>query len=279
MLLDGERWEPISSQYQIIVSKQHCFNTDTILLAHFASPRKKDFCADFGTGCGTIPLIWSSRYMPRHIYAVELQDNACSMVQRTLQKNNLEANITLIHQDLTTLKPGLTPFTQELDLIACNPPYQEAGTGLVNSDDSKRIARHEGACTPDDICRVASKLLKYGGKLCMCQRPQRLFDIMESMKKVGIMPKRLRLVQQRLSKAPSLFLLEGRKGGNSGMIVEPVLMIEDENGAFSDEMLQIYGDYKQGKREQYGRKVNRCRNPNRKFVRFFSKSDRNTTNM
>ena len=179
---------------------------------------------------------------------IELQDNACSMVQRTLQKNNLEANITLIHQDLTTLKPGLTPFTQELDLIACNPPYQEAGTGLVNPDDSKRIARHEGACTPDDICRVASKLLKYGGKLCMCQRPQRLFDIMESMKKVGIMPKRLRLVQQRLSKAPSLFLLEGRKGGNSGMIVEPVLMIEDENGAFSDEMLQIYGDYKQGKR-------------------------------
>ena len=226
MLLDGERWEPISSQYQIIVSKQHCFNTDTILLAHFASPRKKDFCADFGTGCGTIPLIWSSRYMPRHIYAVELQDNACSMVQRTLQKNNLEANITLIHQDLTTLKPGLTPFTQELDLIACNPPYQEAGTGLVNPDDSKRIARHEGACTPDDICRVASKLLKYGGKLCMCQRPQRLFDIMESMKKVGIMPKRLRLVQQRLSKAPS-FLLEGRKGGNSGLIVEPVLMIVD----------------------------------------------------
>ena len=41
MLLDGERWEPISSQYQIIVSKQHCFNTDTILLAHFASPEKK----------------------------------------------------------------------------------------------------------------------------------------------------------------------------------------------------------------------------------------------
>ena len=45
MLLDGERWEPISSQYQIIVSKQHCFNTDTILLAHFASPKRKDCCA------------------------------------------------------------------------------------------------------------------------------------------------------------------------------------------------------------------------------------------
>ncbi len=64
MLLDGERWEPISSQYQIIVSKQHCFNTDTILLAHFASPRKKDFCADFGTGCGD-----HSPYLEQQVYA------------------------------------------------------------------------------------------------------------------------------------------------------------------------------------------------------------------
>ena len=47
MLLDGERWEPISSQYQIIVSKQHCFNTDTILLAHFLHLPEKDFSADF----------------------------------------------------------------------------------------------------------------------------------------------------------------------------------------------------------------------------------------
>ena len=27
---------------------------------------------------------------------------------KNITKNNLEANITLIHQDLTTLKPGLT---------------------------------------------------------------------------------------------------------------------------------------------------------------------------
>lgn len=244
MLLEGERWEPISSKYSIIVTKQHCFNTDTILLAHFSSPRKKDICADFGTGCGTIPLIWCSKYMPKHIFAVELQDNACNMMQRTLQKNNLEQQVTLLHQDLTTIKAGKPPFTKELDLIACNPPYQEAGTGFVNPDESKRIARHEGTCTPDDICRVAAKLLKHGGKLCMCQRPQRLYDIMASMQKVGITPKRLCLVQQRLSKAPSLFLLEGRKGCNAGMVVEPTLIIEGPNGGFSKEMMEIYGDYK-----------------------------------
>lgn len=245
MRLNSERWEPISSRYSILVSKQHCFNTDTILLAHFSSPRRKDICADFGTGCGTIPLIWCNTYMPKHIFAVELQDNACDMVQKTLEKNHLQQQITLIHQDLTTLKSGVYPFTQELDLIACNPPYQEAGTGFVNPDDSKRIARHEGACTVDEVCRVAANLLKYGGKLCMCQRPQRLYDVMSSMEKAGIEPKRLRLVQQRLSKAPSLFLLEGRKGRNPGMTVEPTLMIEGVDGGFSEEMMRIYGDYKQ----------------------------------
>ena len=30
---------------------------------------------------------------------------------KNTSKNNLEANITLLHQDLTTLKPGQAPFT------------------------------------------------------------------------------------------------------------------------------------------------------------------------
>lgn len=247
MSADTLRWEPLTTEYDILVSRQHCFNTDTILLAHFSAPRNRELCADFGTGSGAIPLLWQGHYYPKHIYAVELQQNACALLQQTLQKHQLKEKITLLHRDITTLKPGQPPFTQELDVIACNPPYQQAGTGLVNADISRRVARHEGACTPQEICCVAAKLLKYGGRLCMCQRPQRLFDVMQAMQQASIMPKRLRFVQQRQSKAPSLFLLEGRFGGNSGMTVEPVLLIEDAHGAFSSEMLEIYGDYKQGR--------------------------------
>ncbi len=65
------------------------------------------------------------------------------------------------------------------------------------------------------------------------------------MRRFGIEPKRLRLVQQRRTKAPKLFLLEGRRGGKRGFLdVLPTLFIEDENGGFSEEMLAIYGDYK-----------------------------------
>ncbi len=88
--IDAVRWRTLGTYFKSI--SNYCVETALFLIQipfywrTLHLPEKKDFCADFGTGCGTIPLIWSSRYMPRHIYAVELQDNACSMVQRTLQK-------------------------------------------------------------------------------------------------------------------------------------------------------------------------------------------------
>lgn len=244
-LLPGERWEPLSPTVRLIVSAQHSFNTDTILLAWFSSPKHKDLCCDFGTGCGTIPLLWESRFHPRHIFAIELQDNAYSMACRSVVHNQLEEQITVMQMDIKALKQYRTPpFQEGLDLIACNPPYKELGTGIVNPDKSRAIARHECACTMDDICASAAKNLRYGGKFCLCQRPQRLTEIMSAMSKAGLEPKRLRFVQQRQNKMPSLFLIEGKKGGKPGLLVEPVLFIEDETGDFSPEMKEIYGTYK-----------------------------------
>ena len=116
---------------------------------------------------------------------------------------------------------------------------------MPNPEDKKLIARHETECTLDDICQAASKLLQFGGRFCVCQRPERLPDVMESMRRFDLEPKTLRLVQQRLDKQPKLFLLEGRKGGKRGyMETMPTLFIEDGSGDFSDEMMKIYGNYK-----------------------------------
>lgn len=245
VLLPEEHLEPLSPTLEIIVSPQHCFNTDTILLAWFSAPKHKDICCDFGTGCGTIPLLWESKYQPRRTYAVELQDNAFSMASRSVAHNGLEEKITVLQQDIREIADFREPpFCEHLDLIACNPPYKEMGTGIVNPDSSKAIARHECECTIEDICRSAARALKYGGRFCLCQRPQRLAEIMTAMSNAGLEPKRLRLVQQRPDKAPSLFLIECKKGGKPGMMVEPVLFIEDAGGDFSPEMKKIYGTYK-----------------------------------
>ena len=53
-----EHIEYLSRDLGLIVSKEHTFGTDALLLADFASPKRYDVCCDFGTGCGIIPMLW-----------------------------------------------------------------------------------------------------------------------------------------------------------------------------------------------------------------------------
>ncbi len=244
MLEENERLEPLGGGIKIIVSDEHKFWTDTVLLADFSKPRKNDKACDLGSGCGTIPLIWMRNDCPGFVTAVEIQENACSMLRRSLELNGLRDKAEVICSDLRELrgKVGLSSY----DVVVCNPPYKAAGSGIKSSGKSQLIARHETMCTMKDIAAAAKALLRFSGRFCMCQRPERLCDVLEAMRENDIEPKRLRFVQQRSSKAPKLFLVEGRRGGKpGGLVVEPVLFIEDEKGGFSEEMIGIYGQYKE----------------------------------
>lgn len=238
--------EPLGNGIQIYVSESYHFSTDTILLANFAKPKGRKKCVELGTGCGTIPLLWCRNNKSLDITAVEIQKNACELAQKSIDFNNLNDNIKIVNADLKKLK-GVLP-SGCYDVVVCNPPYKLSGSGVTNPESSKLIARHESECTLDDICKTASELLQFGGKFCICQRPERLADVMEAMRKFCIEPKTLRLVQQRMNKAPKLFLLEGRRGGKRGFLnVRETLFIENENGDFSQEMINIYGSYKEGR--------------------------------
>ena len=243
-LLPGEKLEPLSPTVSVIVSKNHTFNTDTILLAWYSRPRRGEICADFGSGCGTIPLIWCSRSDPARAYAVELQEDACSMLSRSAALNGLEQKIQVIHQDIKELKSsGSLPL--DLDRISCNPPYKPRGTGVFSAEEGARIARHEVACDLSDIASAAAGFLRWGGSFFCCMRPERLCETMSVLSGAGLEPKQIRFVQQRKDKVPFLFLLRAARGGKPGMAVEPVLLVESEQGGWSDEMLKIYGEYKE----------------------------------
>ncbi len=251
MLKDNERLEPLGNDIKIIVSDTHHFWTDTILLAHFSSPKSNDCIIELGTGCGTIPLLWCREKSYKELIALDIQEDAIDMLKRSIKINyeNGHKNptcITPVCADLNDLK-GVCEFGH-YNLVVCNPPYKLSGSGIKNEEKEKMLARHEEGCTLDDICKAASHLLQFSGRFCICQRPERLTDAMEYMRKYSIEPKRLRLVQQRKDKEPKLFLLEGRRGGRRGfMQVMPTLFIEDDNGDFSDEMKEIYGLYKEGR--------------------------------
>lgn len=243
MLMNGERLEPLGDGIKIIVNDFYHFSTDTILLADFAKPKKGVKAVDLGTGCGTIPLLWSRRDRTSELYAVEIQKDACDLARRSVEYNGLN-NIKTVNYDLKELK-GVLPFGY-FELVCCNPPYKLLGGGVKNPEEQKLLARHEGGCTLEDIALSAKNLLGFGGRFCMCQRPERLTDVLEAMRNNSLEPKRLRFVQQRRDKKPKLFLVEGRRSAKRGnLVVEPALFIE-ENGKLSEEMKTIYGSYKEG---------------------------------
>lgn len=246
-LLGGERLEPLSRNAGVIVGSGFSFNTDSLLLASFSMPATGERCAELGTGCGVVPILWCLRARPGKVWASELQPEACSMARRSVSYNGMEERISVVEGDLRRLA-GSGAVPAGLDLVACNPPYGKNGAGLKNADERLKIARHEVACGFSDVAAAASALLRWGGRFCCCMRPDRLCDTLFLLRNAGLEPKRLRFVQQRKRKAPFLFLLRAVRGGRPGLTVEPVLFVEAEDGGWSLEMKEVYGEYGEGKK-------------------------------
>lgn len=233
--------EPLGKGFYINVTPHHTFGTDAVLLSNFAHPKKKDKLVDLGTGCGIIPLLMLRDGSLKEAVGVDISEEATTLAQKTKEELEIE-NFTVINSDLKGLK-GKIDFGCHT-LVTCNPPYKAPNAGLKNPDSVEMVARHEVACTLEDIIAVSSKLLQTNGRLCMCHRPERLSELMSLMTKYKVEPKRLRLVVQRKGEEPWLVLVEGRRCGNTGMRIEPTLYVE-ENGEFSEEMIEIYGAYKE----------------------------------
>ncbi len=237
-----ERWEKLREDLSLLVSKEHTFGTDAFLLARFAHAHPKDRAADFGTGCGIIPFLWHrDNALPSYCYAVDIQKQAIEQCRRSVEESHLLGRIEPILSDircLASIEPG------SLTLITCNPPYKQNGGGILSQTTSDKIARHETMCTLEDLCLSASRLLQFGGRLCICQRPERLCDSICAMRLYGIEPKRLQFVHRDSHSAPWLFLLEGRKGGKPFLKTEsPFLMYE--NGTPTSQAQSLYRPWTQ----------------------------------
>lgn len=243
ILAPDEKIEPLGNNMEIVVSSSHTFGTDAILLANFASIKRKDIACDMGTGCGIIPLIWC-KGDTKKIYALDIQPKAIKQVKKSLVHNGLGDRIIPVNCDLRSLKGVIEEGV--FDLVTMNPPYKPVGTGIESISEAERIARHEVTCTVDNAVSAASKLLKYGGRFCMCHRPERLCDIIVSMRIGGIEVKKIRFVKQTEGKAPWLVLVEGKKGGKNGVTVMPDLIMKNSDGSNTDEFRSMFGDYMDG---------------------------------
>lgn len=216
-----------------------CFGVDAVLLSDFADIRKNHTVLDIGTGTGIIPILLAGKTRAKSVIGLEIQEEMAEMASRSMVLNNLEDRVKIIHGDIKSYNEYFA--RSSFDVIVSNPPYTSKGSGLINPHDSKAISRHEILCTLEDVVSAAAALLVPGGQLAMVHRPERLADILCSMRNHGIEPKYLRFVHPKPYKKPNMILVKGNRGGGQELKVLEPLYVYNENGTYSNEINKIYG--------------------------------------
>lgn len=204
-----------------------CFGTDSVQLSDFARARPGDTVVDLCTGNGIIPVLMSAKTRAKKFYGIELQKRSFDLACKNAALNGLQDRVEFICGDIKdcrTLLPNACA-----DAVTCNPPYMPAKSGFVSPTDEKAIARHEIAISIEGIAAAAAWLLKFGGHLYMVHRADRLCDVICTMRKYNIEPKRLAFMHPSPHRAPNLILVDGMVGANPALkIEEPIYISERE---------------------------------------------------
>ncbi len=216
------------------------FGIDSILLSDFAKKIKNNsLVLDIGSGSGIISILLAGKTKAEKIVGIEIQKDVADMAKRSVILNNLEDRIEIINDNIKNIENYFD--NNYFDYIVTNPPYQKNNTGLKSEDKKNLISRHEIECTLEDIIQKSFKVLKDKGVLYMVHRPERLVDILCAMRKNRIEPKELRLVYPKISNKPSLVLIKGVKNAKEFLKVQEPLIIYNEDGTYTRELLNIYG--------------------------------------
>ena len=213
------RYEPLDGGMAVAVDDFCGFGADVLFLARFASPRPGERVVDLGTGCGILPVLLLRDSAAAHVTGVEIQPAAAALARRSVARSGLDGRAAVLCASWTDLD-GLLP-REGFHLVVCNPPYFPPGSGRESASSAARLARHEQPGTLDEVVAAASRLLRFGGRFCLCHRPERLADVVAALRRRGLEPKRLLTVQGAAASAPWLLLLEAKKGGKPGLRWEP----------------------------------------------------------
>lgn len=240
---EGERLDDLQRNGYVLIQDPSlfCFGMDAVLLAAFARAGKKDHVLDLCTGNGVIPVLMAARGKGGVFTGIELQEKSADLAVRNSIINGLENIFTVIRGDVCKTAGLLKEYARgEADVITCNPPYMAGGDGLVNPDDEKAIARHEISAVFADIAAHAAGVLRSGGHFYVVHRPRRIVEIIGELGKNRLEPKRMRFVHSFAEKEATMVLIDAVKDGGTQMIVEPPLIIYEDDGSYTREVRELY---------------------------------------
>ena len=239
LVKEYERVDDLQNGFMLIQNPEYfCFGLDAVLLASFARVKKGERVLDMCTGTGVVPILLQEKTPGDAFVGLEIQEACAEMASRSVRYNHLEDRVQIVQGDV---KEAAQLFgAASFHVVTCNPPYMIGQHGLTNPDMPKAIARHEVLCTLEDVVSQAAKVLTDTGRLFMIHRPFRLTEIMLTLVKYNMEPKRMRLVYPYVDREPNMVLIEARKRGNSRITVEKPLIVYERPGVYTEEIRGLY---------------------------------------
>ncbi len=214
MLIDGLKIVQDTRLYR--------FTSDSVLLSRFATPKKNDVIADFCAGSGVVGFhffaLHKSRLLQTPFTLFELQAPLLNLAKKTARLNNF-TNFRFENCALQELPPE---YNERFSLILCNPPYERGG--LENDCYEKAVCRKELTLTLDELAKALSRALKFGGRVNMVHRADRLAELCYTLKKYNLEVKKLQFVAGTPTATPYLILIEAVKGGKPMTKLLPTLI-------------------------------------------------------
>lgn len=215
------------------------FSIDAVLLADFARPHPGDTVLDLGTGCGIIPMILAYRHPRIRIKGVEIQPELAELATANIDANGMAGRVEVVRGDIREI--AVDPVCGPVDIVVSNPPYRRPCSGKINPDRQRALARHEIVITLPELLQAAGRLLKNGGRFVTVYPAERMAELVRRMHQEGIEPKRVRTIHSDRVSDAKLILVEGRKHGRPGVIVQAPLILYDDSGAYGPEVKKMIG--------------------------------------
>ncbi|MGM9647639.1 MAG: tRNA1(Val) (adenine(37)-N6)-methyltransferase [Eubacteriales bacterium] len=219
---------PINGSLTLIQHKEMLtFGTDAYLLYAYLRKKVKGCAVELGAGSGVISLLAASAGKFATITAVEVQPTQADICTANFAANGISEKVSVLCANVKDLTPAM--IGGEVDAVFANPPYMTVGSGKANVSDAKYIARHEVLGTVADFSSAAARLLKFGGSFYVVWRPDRLPALFSALSGANLSPKRMTAVHGDAASAPSLVLVEAKKGGapDGFFLTQPLLLHEN----------------------------------------------------
>ncbi len=219
----------------------YAFTSDAVILANFLKIKRGEKAVEIGSGSGVISILATKKTNASSILGFEIQKPLFDMANKSLSLNNIQ-NVKFVNDDVKNFKKYIP--VGYADVVFSNPPYKKQGESEKNENVSKLVARHEENLRLNELCFVASQILKFGGRAYFVYDASRSSEMICELCRCGLETKRMFFTENGKGKV-ILFVVEAVKGAKSGVTVLPNIVTNDSDGKYIQQLNALHNPAKQ----------------------------------